>query len=333
MDINKYRVWCNTDSKYEYVWSETVPTTCPIDTGHSIDTAKTVVVERISESGKYNADGEQIIDITYPKGKTGTKGSSIVTHDFSDRTTWYQNAVAVTDEVLSDSGNGLTWNSANANWVNIDSLKLSMRYKYVPLRTSGFGSHSTYRVVVKVDDAVQSSGYTVNFVTGDIIFDSTQAGSVVKATYYHNDSVTNRSEWILKPQAGKVLTLEHAEMQFSKTSIINGYFRMEIWAGSTLATYDAASWSDGAFDAGYGQYRMDYRGFHDFINIGNLGTGTIPVLDGLTSETCIFPFNYIKSIQLKDSQGAVLRLISEGDIQISSADIATATLYLEEADE
>jgi hypothetical protein len=46
MALYKYRVWCNTDSKYEYIWledTEAAPTTCPTDTNHVIDSAKTSV--------------------------------------------------------------------------------------------------------------------------------------------------------------------------------------------------------------------------------------------------------------------------------------------------
>jgi len=43
-EVYKYRVWCNTDSKWEYVWAEVEPTVCPVDTAHPIDTAKTAVV-------------------------------------------------------------------------------------------------------------------------------------------------------------------------------------------------------------------------------------------------------------------------------------------------
>jgi len=34
--VYKYRIWCNTDSKYEYQWSETAITKCPVDTSHSV---------------------------------------------------------------------------------------------------------------------------------------------------------------------------------------------------------------------------------------------------------------------------------------------------------
>lgn len=53
--VYKYRVWCSTDSKYEYVWGETAPTTCPTNTGHTIDGAQTVIVEKA---------GNEIVEVT-----------------------------------------------------------------------------------------------------------------------------------------------------------------------------------------------------------------------------------------------------------------------------
>ncbi len=34
-----WEVYCTTDSKYEYIWSDTEPTTCPINNGHTISSS------------------------------------------------------------------------------------------------------------------------------------------------------------------------------------------------------------------------------------------------------------------------------------------------------
>lgn len=46
--LNHYRLWCDTDSQWEYSWGKTAPTTCPTDTAHDIDETKTAVVEAAS---------------------------------------------------------------------------------------------------------------------------------------------------------------------------------------------------------------------------------------------------------------------------------------------
>ncbi len=48
--IYKWKIYCITDSKWEYVWSETAPTTCPTDTGHTVNPNSVSDIEVISET-------------------------------------------------------------------------------------------------------------------------------------------------------------------------------------------------------------------------------------------------------------------------------------------
>lgn len=47
--VYKYRIWCDTDSKWEYAWAESELTTCPVNTSHAIDVNKTSVVDSVIE--------------------------------------------------------------------------------------------------------------------------------------------------------------------------------------------------------------------------------------------------------------------------------------------
>jgi len=49
-EVNKYRLWCDTESTYVYQWAESEPTTCPNNTGHTIDTTKTTIDEVMEEN-------------------------------------------------------------------------------------------------------------------------------------------------------------------------------------------------------------------------------------------------------------------------------------------
>jgi hypothetical protein len=280
-----------------------------------------------------NPDGVQLVDVVFRKGHTGSVSRTIVSHEYSDRTTWYQRSVRVVDEVLSEDSSGLAFSAVNANWINIYSNKFTAPYNRVQQRDGTFANQSDYEYIIKVDDIVQTSGFTVDYVTGIVTFDSSQSGKTVKATYSHNDGVTFRSEFIVTPPAGKKYLIEHMECQFSQSTVFNGAFRFEIWAGNTLAFFDGSDWINALYDGGYGQYRMDYRNFVDFINIGNLGTGSIPTLTGHSSNICVFPFNYVKAIELKSSQLALIRIMVMGDIETTGADLSTVTVYFEESPE
>lgn len=51
--LHKYRVFCISENVYKYVWSESQPTTCPTNNGHTIDSIGTVIVDTIQDSSTY----------------------------------------------------------------------------------------------------------------------------------------------------------------------------------------------------------------------------------------------------------------------------------------
>lgn len=51
--ISKYRVYCTTDNKYTYTWSDVLPTTCPENHEHTIDQNMTVITETVSDNAVY----------------------------------------------------------------------------------------------------------------------------------------------------------------------------------------------------------------------------------------------------------------------------------------
>ena len=96
-DINKYRIWCNTDSKYVTGWSDVEPNTttgCFENNTHSIDVLKTSILEtRVSTTTKidegvgslggfYKTKGERM-DIPENYMTTGGITSSVSTNDTS----------------------------------------------------------------------------------------------------------------------------------------------------------------------------------------------------------------------------------------------------------
>lgn len=60
--VNKYRVWCNTDSKYVEQWNDEEPIACSDNNAHSIDPDKTVIIEELeSQFPLSDIDGNKII--------------------------------------------------------------------------------------------------------------------------------------------------------------------------------------------------------------------------------------------------------------------------------
>jgi hypothetical protein len=86
MSVYRYRVFCNTDNKFEY-WNlystDPVPTTCPTNTSHSVDATSVIKIKEISDqllkiveednptNGKWRAKGVWL---------QGATGENIVTN-------------------------------------------------------------------------------------------------------------------------------------------------------------------------------------------------------------------------------------------------------------
>lgn len=280
---------------------------------------------KCNKQNDLSSTGSLLVEHSIYTGPVGSKSISLVTCDLTDRTSWYQKSVQVADEVLTDSGDGLNFNSTHTWWVNIYG-KLTYTHKQIPKRDGNFGKHADWAVIVKVNDVVQTSGYSVNYVDGKITFDSSKSGSVVKVTYWHTDGVANYGEWLLVPPVGKKYIVEHVEIQMTKDVVFNSPTRMEIWAGSNLATY--GDFPDYLFEAGYGQMRADYRGLRDIINAANKGQGVIPAVGDMQNEAIILPFEYIQAFTLDSMQGALFRLTTINNIA-ASGELLTATFYLQ----
>jgi hypothetical protein len=151
----------------------------------------------------------------YAFEKSDVSKKTIISHDWTDPTTWVEQSVRVVDEVATDDGDHLSYSLAHDNVIDTYHGKCSQ--EDFLLSPGGF----SYRVAVKVNDVAKTeqdphyaSGgdFTVNYNTGKIVFLSAlDPADVVKVTYHYE----NGSQFTVKPDAGKALRLEFAEVQFS----------------------------------------------------------------------------------------------------------------------
>lgn len=70
--VHKYRLYCNTEQSYKFVWSDITPTTCPSNDQHSIDdvtvtildsittSAVNIVQESVPTGGNYRVEGRKM---------------------------------------------------------------------------------------------------------------------------------------------------------------------------------------------------------------------------------------------------------------------------------
>jgi hypothetical protein len=233
------------------------------------------------------------------------EGSSSVfcSHDFTDKTTWYTESVAVVDETLTDSGDGLTFEAANTHFIDMTHGKI---HKEDTLNASG-----DYDITVKVNDVVQASGYTVDYVAGEVTFDSSQTGNTVKCSYRY----ANGSTWILGPaDLETTIHVKHTEVQFSKSAKIDSPINFDTYVYNPADLPNKVMYN-----------RVRYKSIRDIVNESNLGYA-VPAIGELTEETIIFPFVYGTVKSLTNSSGAEIRVSIENDIELTGT-YGTLTFY------
>jgi hypothetical protein len=148
-----------------------------------------------------------------------TKGSDaiIVTHNFCDQCTWYGESTRITDNTLTDSGDGLTFTSGDPFWIDIYSGRIPQDDQV----SASQGSHG-YLVEVKVDSVVQTmdasfvegvDDYYVKWETGEVVFKVSQAGKTVTASYSKS---SGDSTYTMSPPSNEVWNITRGETDFSK---------------------------------------------------------------------------------------------------------------------
>lgn len=285
-----------------------------------------------------NPDNVPIVELALPRSTTGFSNFTIPSHDFSDRTSWYQKSVQVTGETLSNSGDDLNFNSVNPHWININGPKLTLDYKKV-LERDGTLSAATKRYVGIQSNGtplVEGTDYTVDYPAGTVTFNESQAGNTILATYWHNNGIAHCSEFLFTPPPNTQYRIEHVETQFSKNIIFNNTIMVELWGGAftnvdgvytvNLAGY--GGFSQAYFDAGYGQSRSYYRNVSDLLNWCTNQYSPIPACGNLLFDVLCFPFLYTVHSIASAKQGGLLRIYMEKDLEVT-AEICTVTLYME----
>lgn len=241
-----------------------------------------------------------------PEGKSST----VVTHDFTDKCSWYQGSVEIVGGTLTNTvGNSFKY-SDKTHWIDLESGRLYDEDK-VMRETS-----NKYRPKIYVDGVEQTSGFTIDYPAGTVTFDVLPLG-VVTASFFYAD----KSWFILKPKAGKVLQIKAAEIQFSTNVVIHSPFVFEGWG--VHPTYGLVP------DV---STQIVYKNPKDFISAANEGQGLVPRWGGLTYDVHVFPFNYARPKAVKDSQGAEIRVYIK-DHKPIVGEYATGTFYVTVEDE
>jgi hypothetical protein len=255
------------------------------------------------------------------------KGKNFISHNFADRTTWWGMAARVVDEIATPDGTFTVYSLANQDVIDAYHGKIPQEEFAVD------GGGNSYRVVVQVNGVTKTErdphenqhgnpthgDYVIDYAAGTITFHSAlTAPDEVKVTYHY----ATTSEFIIKPNAGTMLQVVRAEVQFS--------FDIEL---TDTIRYQAF----GPFGPGGSMVAVDecdmFKTMRDFMNDANGAYPTIEAIGGsswrgVAHNTLQFPWNYqvVDDTGVRSSQGIELRVWLEHHVPYGGT-YATATFY------
>ena len=247
-----------------------------------------------------SAQGIPLVGIRRPEGASTT----FVSHDFTNKSTWYSNATQVTGETLTAAG--LVYSAVNDGWIDLEHGKV-----YNEAAIADKKAPKIYDGGVEV-----TSGFTINYEAGTVTFDSAPSGAITADYYYGSDSC-----FVVAPTSGKILILEHAELQFTADIDMTTPINFEIWVYNPADLPNKIPYKT-----------IKYKNMKDIINSCNLGQGYIPAVGELTQDVLVFPFNYVTVIPMKYSDGAELRIHADNHTELGG-EWGTVTMYTMSEDE
>lgn len=287
------------------------------------------IANKTNKVAPRTSDGKQQVTIWPTEGAK----ANFITPNWCDRTTWYYRAVRVVDEVISPKVAGVytTYKASHVNFIDSYHGKLTAE-DYLQ-----DAQGNSYRAVVKVNDAVKveqdphvgSGGdYTVDYALGEVTFLSAlTANDQVKVTYHYE----NGSEWVLRPEPGKILKIKTVEVQFSTDIVLTDsvvfqpYGPVDVRApGLTPDPYPPGTMLPlGNPDV--------YKTMLDYVNDSNGSYVTLPKMGGpgwrgMVEAAQIFRWDYQAVTDMVASKGVETRIKLAHDIPFQGW-MATATFY------
>lgn len=264
--------------------------------------------DRINRPINRKSDIQDIQEVSIHKAEAPS--TTKVSHDWTDPTTWYQDSKKVETETLTTTDD-LVFSGQNQNWINLVSGNL-----YDEDRIS-----EPYKVKVFEDGVEITSGFSIDYKNGQVIFENSKNGSTVTVTYHYARS----SKWCLTPNANSILILEHAELNLSSNVKMNAPISFNILASNPQFNPEQPV-SETNPEKVIVQ-SIKYKNEKDIINAGNKGQGQIPAFGNLTNPTLVFPFEYATVKPLDSRQGVQLCLQIEDDKPYDGS-YATASFYV-----
>lgn len=300
---------------------QTISDLLRIQTG--VDASMNPIYERKCQlSGYYYEEAMHLLKYGTFKDKDNLPRvhKTIVSHDLTQKKSWYQKSVHHDFEVMTKKSD-LIYSGTNAPWI---STTEGFIYQEESVNSSTMmGSGFDYKVMVKINDvSVPMNDYEIDYDEGLIIFGNHMVVGdldVVKCCYY----TPTESEWTMDTDDSKLTRIVKTEVQFSEDIIIENFLQMILVIDHPVFGNDFVA------------KKWEYRGLRDYLSGSNLGFnvksfgGTSN--SGFTSGIIVLPFNYESPLELPVGLNARV-IIKSNDGKALLGSFATVTFYLDEVE-
>lgn len=265
--------------------------------------------------------------------KTTMSRVTLMTHDWTDPTTWYEESIYVTNEIANNTGDNQLYELSHNNIIDNYHGKISEEDQLVDL--DGY----SYRVSVTVNDSEcieqdphygTGGDYVVDYSDGYIEFTSVlNVDDIVKVTYHYE----NGSNYTIKPTQGKGLAITFTELQFSTDVIVNDSVHFDMYGYASVFAPQLGL-PEGTKIKILGN---TYKGMKDFFNDAvrsypKMSAIGGPGWRGTDFDIVVLDWDYVAAVKLYDSYGMEIRAFLEHNIPIDGS-FATTTFYCISEDE
>lgn len=337
MTLLKYRVRCTTMNKWEYIWldeNDAAPTTCPADPGHGINADATSIVETSGAPTPVDSKGRPFAVAWPTEGSKSTK----ISHRWNDKTTWHPGSTEHTAQAASATTPGSVYQLLHANIIDTYHGKIWAEESLGKRISVEVDTGGGFTEMTEKDPHDDAGDYSVDYTTGVVTFDPViDVGASVQASYW----VAGESGFIIKPDAGKRLAIQSAEVQFSSDVTMTDTVIFELFG--FVEDFAPTLWDGysppGPYPAGtlIPLKRTTYKTLSQFVDESNGANPTIkaiggPSWRGLQHDVTVFPWNYQAVMALDASKGMEIRVFLEHDEPFGGS-YATCTMYCLSEDE
>ena len=246
--------------------------------------------------------------------------TTIITPNWCDKTTWYQQSILVEDEIAQHISDNKIYQVSHQFLIDTYHGKLTQEDFLVD------DNNNSFLVVVKVDGITKTErdphfgiggDYEINYEAGTInFFEALSSSAVVTVNYHYATS----SLFIIQPSLNKSFRFTSVEVQFSEDVVLLDSFIFQAFAGS----YPLGN-------------PLIYKTFQDFINDSCKVYPLYPPMGGtnwrsIQKSSLIFNWDYVASTRLLSSLDMKIKVYLQHDVPCSGT-IATSSFYGIEEDE